>query len=63
MVLAEKDLDLALALAARVDAPMPQGHLNRAVIAEAIAAGFADHDMSAVAEHLRTNRLPPDRNG
>ena len=63
MVLAEKDLDLALALAARVEARMPQGHLNRAVIAEAIAAGFADHDMSAIAEHLRSDEASPDRNG
>jgi 3-hydroxyisobutyrate dehydrogenase-like beta-hydroxyacid dehydrogenase len=51
--IARKDLDLALALAETVDTVMPQGRLNRSVIDEAIAAGFGDHDMSAVAEHLR----------
>ncbi len=56
MVLARKDLDLALALAAGVGATMPQSELNRKVILEAIAAGFGDHDMSAVAEHLRSGR-------
>lgn len=54
MVLARKDLDLALDLAASVEAALPQGELNRTVIAEAIEAGFGDHDMSAVAEHLRS---------
>ena len=54
MVLARKDLDLALALAAGVGAAMPQSELNRKVILEAIDAGFGDHDMSAVAEHLRS---------
>ena len=56
MVLARKDLDLALALARSVGATLPQGEINRAVIAEAIEAGFGDHDMSAVAEHLRSER-------
>ena len=53
MVLARKDLDLALDLAAGVGASLPQSELNRAVIEEAIEAGFGDHDMSAVAQHLR----------
>ena len=56
MVLARKDLDLALDLAGGVGATMPQGELNREVILEAIDAGFGDHDMSAVAEHLRSRR-------
>lgn len=56
MVLARKDLDLALDLAASVEAALPQGELNRTVIAAAIGAGFGDHDMSAVAEHLRSER-------
>ena len=56
MVLARKDLDLALALAESVGSTLPQGELNRTVIAEAIEAGFGDHDMSAVAEHLRSGR-------
>ena len=56
MVLARKDLDLALDLAGGVGAAMPQGELNRRVILEAIDAGFGHHDMSAVAEHLRSRR-------
>ena len=53
MVLAKKDLDLALDLARSVGASMPQAGLNRSELVEAIAAGFGDHDMSAVAERLR----------
>ena len=59
MVLARKDLDLALALAESVGSTLPQGELNRMVIAEAIDAGFGDHDMSAVAEHLRSECSEP----
>ena len=61
MVLARKDLDLALELAGRVGAALPQGELNRAVIAEAVEAGFGDHDMSAVAQHLRSRRSGAER--
>ena len=53
MVLAKKDLDLALDLARSVGASMPQAGLNRSELVEAISAGFGDHDMSAVAERLR----------
>ena len=53
MVLAKKDLDLALDLAGSVGASMPQAVLNRSELVDAIAAGFGDHDMSAVAEYLR----------
>ena len=56
MVLARKDLDLALDLATDVGASLPQGELNRTVIRKAIEAGFGDHDMSAVAQYLRTER-------
>lgn len=56
MVLARKDLDLALGLAESVGAPLPQAVLNRSELVDAIAAGFGDHDMSAVAEHLRARR-------
>ena len=56
MVLARKDLDLALDLATDVGASLPQGELNRAVIGNAIEAGFGDHDMSAVAQYLRSRR-------
>lgn len=54
MALAEKDLDLALHLADQVAAPMPQTRLNRSVIGQAIAAGYGDADMSAVAQYLRS---------
>lgn len=54
MVLAKKDLDLALDLACSAGASMPQAVLNRSELVEAIAAGFGDHDMSAVAEYLRS---------
>lgn len=54
MVLAKKDLDLALDLAESAGASMPQAILNRSELVEAIAAGFGDHDMSAVAEYLRS---------
>ena len=56
MVLAKKDLDLALALAESVGASMPQAGLNRSELMDAIRAGFGDHDMSAVAEYLRAAR-------
>lgn len=55
-VLAKKDLDLALDLAASVGASMPQAALNRSQLVEAIEAGFGEHDMSAVAEYLRVLR-------
>ena len=61
MVLARKDLDLALELAGSVGAALSQGELNRAVIAEAVEAGFGDHDMSAVAQHLRSRRSGAER--
>lgn len=54
MVLAKKDLDLALDLARSAGAAMPQAVLNRSELVEAISAGFGDQDMSAVAEYLRT---------
>ncbi len=53
MVLARKDLDLAIDLANSVGASLPQADLNRSELARAIEAGFGDHDMSAVAEYLR----------
>lgn len=56
MVLARKDLDLALELAGSVGAALPQSELNRMVVGEAIGAGYGDHDMSAVAEYLRSER-------
>jgi 3-hydroxyisobutyrate dehydrogenase-like beta-hydroxyacid dehydrogenase len=51
--LVAKDLDLILELAREAGVPMPQAESNRAEIGEAIAAGLAQADMSAVATYLR----------
>lgn len=51
--LVAKDLDLILDLAARAGAPMPQAVTNRRAVADAVAAGLGDEDMSAIARHLR----------
>lgn len=48
-----KDLDLILGLAERSGVPMTQAATNRAAIADAVGAGFAGRDMSAMAEYLR----------
>jgi 3-hydroxyisobutyrate dehydrogenase-like beta-hydroxyacid dehydrogenase len=48
-----KDLDLILALAEEVGAPMDQAVQNRKTVGDALAAGFEGHDLSAVAEYLR----------
>jgi 3-hydroxyisobutyrate dehydrogenase-like beta-hydroxyacid dehydrogenase len=53
MDLVAKDLDLILALAERVGAPMPQAESNRDEIRSALAAGMGERDMSALAEYLR----------
>jgi 3-hydroxyisobutyrate dehydrogenase-like beta-hydroxyacid dehydrogenase len=53
MVLAVKDLDLALALAQEVGAPLPQAQLNREIYQEAADSGFGDWDMSSVSEYFR----------
>lgn len=54
--LVAKDLGLARALAARVGARADQLAVNEAVAAEAVANGFGDRDLSAVAQFLRPNR-------
>ncbi len=51
--LAIKDLDLTLALAGAVGAPMPQAETNRAVLREASAAGLGGTDIGQIAVHLR----------
>jgi 3-hydroxyisobutyrate dehydrogenase-like beta-hydroxyacid dehydrogenase len=51
--LVAKDLDLALDLAERAGVTMEQAATNRRVAGEAIAAGLADHDLSALASFLR----------
>jgi 3-hydroxyisobutyrate dehydrogenase len=48
-----KDLDLILALAREVDAPMGQAERNREVVERALLGGFSGRDMSSVAEYLR----------
>ena len=54
MDLMAKDLDLILELADEVGAPMEQAKQNGATVRAALAAGFSGHDLSAVAEFLRT---------
>jgi 3-hydroxyisobutyrate dehydrogenase/2-hydroxy-3-oxopropionate reductase len=54
--LVAKDLGLARALAARVGARADQLAVNEAVAAEAVAHGFGDRDLAAVAQFLRPNR-------
>jgi 3-hydroxyisobutyrate dehydrogenase-like beta-hydroxyacid dehydrogenase len=56
--LAAKDLRLALSLAEQVGADLPQTRTNLGVLEDAVAAGLADDDESAVAQHLRTRRDP-----
>jgi 3-hydroxyisobutyrate dehydrogenase len=51
--LVAKDLDLILALAQRVGAPMPQADTNRDEVRSALAAGMGKRDMSALAGYLR----------
>jgi 3-hydroxyisobutyrate dehydrogenase len=48
-----KDLDLILALAGEVGLRMGQAEVNRAVVGEALAAGFGGRDMSSIASYLR----------
>ena len=53
LVLARKDLRLALDLAESLGMDMAQARVNLEVTEAAIAGGYGDHDMSAVAEYLR----------
>lgn len=50
-----KDLDLIARLATRVGARMDQVAANRTVVRDALAGGFADGDISALAVYLRTS--------
>ncbi len=50
--LARKDLDLVLALAGRVEARMDQAAANRRTVGDAVAAGYGDRDLSALAAFL-----------
>jgi 3-hydroxyisobutyrate dehydrogenase/2-hydroxy-3-oxopropionate reductase len=51
--LVAKDLDLILGLADEVGAPMRQAEVNRAEVGDAIEAGYAQADLSAIARYLR----------
>ena len=53
LALAKKDMDLIIAMAQRIGAPMPQGIVNQTMLNAAMNAGFADADVSAIAEYLR----------
>jgi 3-hydroxyisobutyrate dehydrogenase-like beta-hydroxyacid dehydrogenase len=55
MELAAKDLRLIEKLAAEHGAPTPQMTTNLEVIEAAIDGGFGEDDMSAIAEHLRSD--------
>jgi 3-hydroxyisobutyrate dehydrogenase-like beta-hydroxyacid dehydrogenase len=50
-----KDLELILALAGDVGAPMAQAELNHEIVERAIASGLSGRDMSAVAVYLRSS--------
>jgi 3-hydroxyisobutyrate dehydrogenase/2-hydroxy-3-oxopropionate reductase len=54
-----KDLDLILELAREVGAPMAQASTNRELVDDAVRAGLADRDLSAVAVFLRQLRAEP----
>jgi 3-hydroxyisobutyrate dehydrogenase/2-hydroxy-3-oxopropionate reductase len=56
LALAKKDLDLILSLSEQMGSPMPQAGVNRNILEAAMAEGFGDCDVSAVAEFLRTMR-------
>jgi len=53
LALAEKDLNLITAFAERLEVPVPQAHVNRDVLREAMAGGHAGADFADVAVHLR----------
>src|SRR5215207_8046985 len=57
--LVEKDLDLALDLAAEAGAPMEQAATNRQVVRAAVAAGLGDRDLSELATYLRSSGPDP----
>jgi 3-hydroxyisobutyrate dehydrogenase/2-hydroxy-3-oxopropionate reductase len=57
--LVRKDLDLILELAGEVGAPMAQASTNRELVDDAVQAGMADRDLSAVAVFLRQLRAEP----
>ena len=61
MALAQKDMGLILSLAKRLVLSMPQAETNCKVLEAALASGFSEHDVSAVAEYLRVSAPPSQR--
>jgi 3-hydroxyisobutyrate dehydrogenase/2-hydroxy-3-oxopropionate reductase len=59
--LVAKDLELITGLANRVGAPMAQANVDLAIVRDAIAAGYGDDDLSAIAVYLRSNEVDVDR--
>lgn len=51
--LVAKDLQLITGLGKRVGAPMAQAEVDLDIVRSAIAKGLGDHDLSAIAVHLR----------
>ena len=51
--LTDKDFGLILGLAAELGVRLPQAELNAEVVRAAIAAGYGDQDIAAVAAYLR----------
>jgi 3-hydroxyisobutyrate dehydrogenase/2-hydroxy-3-oxopropionate reductase len=59
--LAAKDLALIDSLATSVGARMDQLATNRRIVLEALSFGYAERDLSALADLLRTESTPGDR--
>jgi 3-hydroxyisobutyrate dehydrogenase/2-hydroxy-3-oxopropionate reductase len=51
--LVAKDLELITALGERVGAPMRQARTSLDIVRDAVASGFAERDLSAIAVYLR----------
>lgn len=56
LVLVDKDLELILGLADTLGVPMGQATANREVVQEALDDDLGEHDLSALAIHLRRKR-------
>ena len=52
-----KDLELITALAGKNRVRMDQAEVNRKVVADAVAAGWGDRDISAIADYLRGDQV------
>lgn len=54
--LAKKDVELALELAASVEAPMPQARINLEILQDAVRHGYGGSDMAAVVRYLAADK-------